>query len=71
MSDQRTLRDFGRDSFTPILGQIVPWDGSVRIGGERIFLTIDHGQIIWAEIPITGEHWGAEQYRPRHWRVRS
>ena len=71
MSDQRTLRDFGRDSFTPILGQIVPWDGSVLIGGERIFLTIDHGQIIWAEIPTTGEYWGAERYRPDHWRVRS
>lgn len=68
---RRTLADMGRESFTPILGQIVPWDGSVVIGGERIFLVIDHGQVVAAEIPSKGEFWGAEHYRPGHWQGRS
>ena len=51
----RSLADMGRDSFTVLLGQIVPWDGYVTIGGERIWIRIDHGQIVAAEIaPLVG-----------------
>jgi hypothetical protein len=70
MSAKRTLADFGRDSFTPILGRLVPWDGSVLVGGERIFLTIDHGQIVTAEIPSADLFWIAEGHNDRHWRGR-
>ena len=67
---KRTLADFGRDSFTPILGVLVPWDGSAVIGGERIFLVVDHGQVVAAEIPSTGEFWSAEDRYDRNWRHR-
>ncbi len=59
MTDKRTLADFGRESFTPILGVLVPWDGSVVIGGERIFIVVDHGQIVEAEIPSTAQFWSS------------